>query len=170
MGYVTDQRFRISKLVRTSVGTSIGSATPLKLLASTLILLGSSGCATAWARGIVRDETGKEVSGAEVAVSAIGADTVDARGESETNGCFNVTAGARKGQPEFVLTVTAPGYKSVRVQFQQKERFTALVALAPKDGPGEGSVTRVEVSDQQRVFEEPCIPPVPSEASQIGIR
>jgi len=102
MGYVTDQRFRISKLVRTSVGTSIGSAAPLKVLASTLILLVSSGCATAWARGIVRDETGKEVSGAEVAVTAIGADMVGARGESESNGCFNVTArckGSRRCSP-----------------------------------------------------------------------
>ena len=170
MGYVTDQRFRISKLVRTSVGTSIGSATPLKLLASTLILLCSSGCATAWARGIVRDETGKEVSGAEVAVSAIGADTVGARGESESNGCFSVTARARKGQPEFVLAVTAPGYKPVHARFPQKERFTALVTLAPKDGPGDGSVARVEVADQQKVFEEPCIPVVVSAASQLGIR
>ena len=145
-------------------------ANPLELLVCTLILLGSSGCATAWARGIVRDETGKEVSGAQIAVSAVGAVEVGARGESELNGCFNVTARAKKDQPEFVLTVTAPGYKPLQVQFHRKERFTALVTLASKDGPGEGSVTRVEVSDQQRVFEEPCIPPVLSEASQLGIR
>jgi len=199
MGYITDERFRgsigdlwafqrpgletirryirgelpgslISKLVRMSVEESIGSATPLKLLVCTLILLGSSGCATAWARGIVRDETGKEVSGAQIAVSAIGSDAVGVRGESESNGCFNVTARAGKDQPEFVLTVTAPGYKPVHVQFQQKERLTALVTLAPKDGPGEGAVTRVEVSDQQKVFEEPCIPYVISAASQLGIR
>ena len=62
MGYVTDERFRNSKFVRTDVEKSIGSATPLKLLVCALILLGSSGCATAWARGIVHDETGKEVS------------------------------------------------------------------------------------------------------------
>ena len=140
------------------------------LLACTLILLGSSGCATAWARGIVRDETGKEVSGAEIAVSALGADAVGARGASESNGCFNVYARAGKDQPEFMLTVTAPGYKPVHVQFEQKVRFTALVTLAPKDGPGDGFVTRVEVSDQYKVFEEPCIPVVVSGASQLGIR
>ena len=140
------------------------------LLACTLILLGSSGCATAWARGIVRDETGKEVSRAEIAVSALGADAVGARGVSESNGCFNVTARAGKDQPEFVLTVTAPGYKPVHVRFQQNERFTALVTLAPKDGPGDGFVTRVEVSDQYKLFEERCIPAVVSAASQLGIR
>jgi hypothetical protein len=62
MGYVTDERFRSSKFVRTTVEKSTLSTAPLKLLACTLILLGSSGCATAWARGIVHDETGKEVS------------------------------------------------------------------------------------------------------------
>ena len=148
----------------------MGSATVLKLLAGTLILLGSSGCATAWARGIVRDETGKEVSGAEIAVSALGADTAGARGVSESNGCFNVAARAGKDQPDFVLTVTAPGYKPVHARFEQKERFTALVTLAPVDGSGDGSVARVEISDQQKVFEEPCIPYVISAASQIGIR
>ena len=173
---MNDELFERGLAIRKSVlgaefvEKSIASATSLKLLVSALILLVSSGCATAWARGIVRDETGKEVSGAQIAVSAVDADVVGARGESESNGCFNVTAGARKGQPEFVLTVTAPGYKPVHARFRQKERFTALVTLAPKDGPGDGSVARVEVADQQKVFEEPCIPVVVSAASQLGIR
>lgn len=103
-------------------------------------------------------------------MSPLGEEVGGARGVSESNGCFNVLTSAKKEQSEFVLIVAAPGYKPVSAHFRKEDRFTALVTLAPESGPGDGSVTRVADSEQSRVYEQPCIPPVDGAASSFGIR
>lgn len=142
----------------------------MRVLALPALVLSLSGCATAWARGIVRDREGQPVAGATLALAPAGSTTASSTDVSEHNGCFNVSASARKEQATFVLTVRAPGYKDVSVSFPRRERLTATITLTAEGEPGSSSLTRVPAAEELRVYEGPCIPPPVPGAMSLGLR
>ena len=138
------------------------------LVASVALFL--SACATAWARGVVRDRNGRPISEAAVALSAIGASSPSVTSLSEANGCFSVVAPARRGQASFLLTVKASGYKEVSVSFPRRERLTATITLLAETQPGTSTAARLSPSEESRAYEEPCIPVSVPDATRLGIR
>lgn len=134
------------------------------------LVLSLSGCATVWARGIVRDQEGQPIAGATVTLSPAGSTSASSSGVSEHNGCFNILSSAKKDQTRFVLTVGASGFKELSASFTRKERLTATVTLLAESQPGDSSLTRVPESEERRVYEEACIPPPVPGAMSLGVR
>ncbi len=142
----------------------------MRLLVLPALVLSLSGCATAWARGVVRDAEGQPIPGATIVLSAAGATAASSTGVSEASGCFNILASARKEQETFVLTVRAAGYKDLSVSFPRRERLTATLMLLAEGSAGGSVLTRVPASEERRAYEEPCIPPAVPGAMSLGIR
>jgi len=139
------------------------------LLVPPALVLFTSACATAWARGVVRDQDGRPVSGATVALSEAGAPGAASTSVSESNGCFNVVTSARREQETFVLTVRATGYKDLSMSFRRRERLTATVLLMAESQPGSSALTRLSGDEERRVYEEACIPPAVPNATSLTL-
>ncbi len=126
-------------------------------------------CATASARGIVRDQDGRPVAGATVALSPERAPDDNVTGKSGKDGCFGVLTMTRGREAVFLLTVRAPGFKPLSATFPRQKRITADVTLVPDGQTGDSSLARLTSPRELRRFEDVCVPVYPPEATSFGL-
>ena len=139
-------------------------------LGAAVLGLSASGCASAWARGVVLDPEGKPVEGATVELVAAEVSAAPRIVKSQSNGCFSVLAPLKKGQQSFRLTVRASGRKDASTSFPAPERLTAAVTLVADAQPGASSVTGLAAADVVKGYEERCVPAGVPGATSLGLR
>ncbi len=127
-------------------------------------------CATASARGVVRDEGGRPIPGATVGLSPEREPDDDVTATSGTSGCFGVLTITRAWEATFLLTVRAPGYKPLSTPFPRQKRLTAAVTLVAEGQAGDSSLARLGSPRELKEFEARCVPVYPPGSTGLGIR
>lgn len=119
-----------------------------------------AGCATVFARGVVRDAVGEPLGNASVQITSPRTGQVLAAGVTDAGGCFHLLVAAPQGERRFALEASEPGYKSVTftMGFDNPILLTTLAAVLS----GQPSrIRRLSYEESYEQWELTCAPPSP---------
>jgi len=135
-------------------------------LAAAALLCG--GCAMVTARGVVRNADGVGVENATVRIATVSSPDKPLTVEHTTpNGCFDYSDIAPRHQKQFTLEVSAPGYKTVRLNFGTYSELL-LVILSPETSDNPSEYHRMDFDQKRGIFEPLCVTFIQPGASSLG--
>jgi Carboxypeptidase regulatory-like domain len=124
-------------------------------------------CTGIWSRGIVEDSGTRAIGGAEVRVLDASGQRVISTDRTDVSGCFFFSLKPPKGERRFTLEVAAPGYRTVRHDFEL-ETPILIAILASDNETGESEVRPATPAERTDRWGPQCVPPFPPGAQSLG--
>jgi hypothetical protein len=120
------------------------------------------------ARGVVRDTGGAEIANATVRISSAAGDEAPvAVLQTTSNGCFHFSDVAPPHGRQFTLDVSAPGYKTARLDFGTHS-VVLLVILAPEASEQESRLQHMSYVQKAGIYEPLCVTFLSHAGSSLG--
>jgi len=137
------------------------------LLAAAASTLLSAGCATIYARGLVRDAGGSPVGNAVVRVTSDETARPIAVSKTDANGCFSVSELAPRHRRGFTIEAAAPGFEPAAFRFTLHSPIL-LATLAGASADARSEIRSMSPKERSTLWEPLCVPAIPREASSLS--
>jgi hypothetical protein len=127
----------------------------------------AAACTGIWSRGIVEDFGTRAIGGAQVRVLDAQAERVLSIDRTDVNGCFSFSLRPPKGERHFTLEVSAPGFRTVRHDFEL-ETPILIATLASDAESGASEVRPATPAERTDRWGRECVPQLPPGAQSLG--